>query len=43
MERNDETVEVVIELGTASTDTKGPLGDMIEPNGLWYKHGISDE
>jgi hypothetical protein len=43
MERDDDFDQSVIELGTASTDTQGPLGDMIEPDGLWYKHGISDE
>ena len=42
MERENETLEPVIELGTASTDTKGPLGDMIETAGLWHKTGIAD-
>ena len=40
MERDNETP--VIELGTASTDTRGPLGDMIEVAGLWHKTGIAD-
>ena len=35
--------ECVVELGIASCDTRGGLGEIIEPMGLWHKAGISDE
>jgi hypothetical protein len=46
MERNDRqdvTPAELIELGTASKDTLGALGEIIEPMGLWHKAGISEE
>ena len=38
----DETGELV-DLGTASTDTEGAMGRIVEPVGLWRHEGISDE
>lgn len=44
MERDDINSDgELVELGTASTDTLGSLGEIIEPMGLWHKTGISDE
>ncbi len=43
MERDNDRLEPVTELGTASIDTKGPIGDMIKAAGLWHKTGIADE
>lgn len=43
MERDRDETSAVIDLGTASTDTRGGVGDVIEPMGLWHKAGISDE
>ena len=39
---NEDRAESLVELGIASTDTRGPLGDMIEAVGLWHKAGIAD-
>lgn len=35
--------EGLLEFGTASADTQGGLGQIIEPMGLWHKAGITDE
>ena len=43
MNLEDERNEPVIDLGAASTETKGPIGDMIEAAGLWHKNGIASE
>ena len=43
MERDSIEASAVIDLGTASADTKGPGGDIIEPIGMWHKTGITDE
>jgi hypothetical protein len=44
MERaNEKEAGTLIELGSASTDTKGGMGDHVEAAGLWRKMGISDE
>ena len=43
MEREEDRNGTVIELGTASTETLGALGEIVEPMGLWHKTGISDE
>lgn len=33
----------LVELGIASTETRGlPVGEIIEPMGLWHKAGISE-
>lgn len=37
MQPEHQTDAPTIELGTASTDTRGPLGEMIEPVGLWRR------
>ena len=42
MEREDQTTASVVELGTASADTQGPMGDTIEPGGLVFAAGIVD-
>jgi hypothetical protein len=42
--REHERRSALVELGTASIDTRGlPVGDIPEPMGLWRKEGISDE
>lgn len=42
--RDREERSELVELGTASTETRGlPVGDIIEPMGFWHKAGISDE
>jgi len=42
MEREDFDTELT-ELGTASADTQGAMGETVEAVGLWHKIGISDE
>jgi len=42
MEREDFDTELT-ELGTASADTEGAMGETVEAVGLWHKTGISDE
>lgn len=43
MDRNDVDLDTgLVELGIASTDTLGGLGDIIEPMGLWRKNGLSN-
>lgn len=39
---NEQESGQLTELGIASSDTRGPLGDMIEAVGLWHKAGIAD-
>jgi len=44
MERDDKTMAAdLIDLGSVSGETQGPMGDMLEPIGFWHKAGISDE
>jgi hypothetical protein len=43
MERRQDEAEPLLELGTASTDTQGGLGDMVETMGLWHRTGIAEE
>lgn len=44
MERDNKTMETdLIELGSVSAETHGPIGDMLEAIGFWQKSGISDE
>lgn len=44
MERNDDSKRFeLIELGSVSGETQGPMGNMLEPIGFWHKAGISDE
>ena len=42
MEREDFDTELT-ELGTASADTEGAMGETVEAVGLRHKTGISDE
>ncbi|HET6942854.1 MAG TPA: benenodin family lasso peptide [Sphingomicrobium sp.] len=42
MEQEDFDPELT-DLGTASADTKGAMGETVEAVGLWHKTGISDE
>ena len=39
----DNEAKALIELGVASTDTRGAFGEMIEPMGLWHKTGFNGE
>ncbi|MDT9599874.1 benenodin family lasso peptide [Sphingosinicella rhizophila] len=44
MERDTKTAPAdLIDLGSVSTDTQGPIGDMLEPIGFWHKSGISND
>lgn len=44
MKRERDERSGLVELGTASTETRGlPVGDIIEPMGFWHKAGISPE
>jgi hypothetical protein len=44
MERDSNmTPTGLIDLGSVSDETQGPMGDMLEPIGFWHKFGISDE
>lgn len=43
MERDKQATADLIELGSISGDTRGAMGEMIEPIGFWHKAGISDE
>ena len=44
MERDDRAKTAgLIELGSVSIETKGPMGDTIEHVGFWQKMGISPE
>lgn len=38
-----ENAAGLVELGTATVETMGALGDIIEPMGLWRRAGISDD
>lgn len=42
MERDNDT-PATVELGSVSTDTRGAMGEMIEPIGFWHMAGIEDE
>jgi hypothetical protein len=42
MERED-LESGLTELGTASADTQGAMGETVEAVGLWHRTGISDE
>jgi hypothetical protein len=42
MEREDLDPGLT-ELGTASVDTEGAMGETVEAVGLWHKTGISEE
>jgi hypothetical protein len=42
MEREDFDPGLT-ELGAASTDTQGAMGETVEAVGLWHRTGISDE
>jgi hypothetical protein len=39
----DRGTKSLVELGTASTDTQGAAGHIMEPGGLWMKEGISQD
>jgi len=39
---NQNPAPRLIDLGAASTETKGAFGVIIEPMGLWHRMGISD-
>lgn len=44
MERDNSTMAVdLIELGSVSGETHGPMGEMLEPIGFWHKFGISND
>ena len=43
MEREEQAPADLIELGSISGETKGAMGEMIEPIGFWHKAGISEE
>lgn len=44
MERDNSTMAAdLIELGSVSGETHGPMGDMLEPIGFWHRTGISDD
>ena len=44
MERmKQESPESLVELGTASTDTQGGMGSIIEAAGLWHKIGLEED
>ena len=40
MEREEQTTASVVELGTASADTQGPMGDTIELNQVLFTSGL---
>jgi hypothetical protein len=40
---NEDGAPTLVELGTASTDTKGGMGHYVEPMGLWHRMAISDD
>lgn len=44
MERDDDILSAgLTDLGSVSTETLGPLGNMLEAIGFWQMAGISDE
>lgn len=44
MERDNKTLAPdLIDLGSVSAETQGPIGEMLEPIGFWHKSGISAE
>ncbi len=41
MKKSSKTATRVIDLGSVTRETQGPLGTMIEHTGFWTKSGIS--
>jgi hypothetical protein len=43
MERDHEQHDELIDLGAVSTETKGPIGSVVEPGAIGRLTGITDE